>query len=420
MSPASGAPGDEPTRTARPPGGRWAVLSSGGPRVAAYAALALLLVVLPLSGFLFGSGGVLFQNWNWSISPARIVPAPSVLDPYLWNPAGPDAAGYTRAITAWPPFLLLGATHDPFAIERAYLAFVYLVEFGLAFIGGTLLLRLVPELPRGATREALRMAFIGASFVNPAALQWEAGVVVPFLWGSSLIAIALLATLRVTRSGDLRSALLAGVSLGVGATLDPRILAWGALGMGIVLAIEAVRLRGVARMVRPVGVAAVGALPGALLTAFAYVWTGAIEGAPIRSGTYDAIATASTNSGPLRVLELLGFNISGLTYAPPTVLGAALHGSNTSLLGVPPFLWLDGSLAGSLWLFLIAVPPVLAFGALLDRRQRALALPLAAVALASGLLAMGTQAPSDALVQGEVALGGIQFAGFGSVVQTIV
>ena len=398
----------------------WPSLPRVGRRHLAYLGLLLVLVLVPTASFLFGSGVVIFQNWDWAVSSRQVYPSPSVINALLWTNSGPDASGYTRALTSWPPFLLLAITHDPFILERAFFIFVYAANFVLAFGAGTLLLRLLEGRVDPARREWVRAFFIVIMFVNPAALQWEAGVLVPFLWGTSLISIAILASLLAVRRHSFRYGLMAGLALGLGATLDPRILIWGELGVLLVLAVEVVRVRCAGAVARALIGDAIGALPGALLTYFAYAWTGATTGTPIHSGTYAAIQAASSNASPMKVLELLGYDISGITYASP--VGAWFSGplGQVATRGHPAFLVADNSVITVVWVLALVAIPLAAFGSLLSRRSQPLALPLAPVALVAALLAMGTSGPFTTVPRWESDLGGIHAGGIGLIADTVV
>ncbi len=407
-----------------PPTTRPRVPSTGGARHRSvgvgYLGLGVLLILAPIAGFLFRPGILIYQNWAWSITGRQVVPAPSVLDAYLWTNNGPDASGFTRSITDWPPFLLLSVTHDPAVLERAFFLYAYAIEFGLALIAASLFLRLISDRVAASRREGYRALLTVLFFVNPAALQWESGVAIPFLWGSTLIAIALLATLLALRAHPVRYGLGAGLALGIGATLDPRILVWGELGVVLILVTEGARLRSVLRPARVLAANAVAALPGALLTFFAYAFSGATQGSPIHSGSYAAIQAASSNAGPLNVLELMGYNISGITYASP--VGAWFSGAvgQASTWGHPPFAIVDGSAVTALWLFALIAVPVAGFASLVFRTVQRETVPLGVVALTSALLAMGTAGPIAFIPVWESGLGSVHSGGVGLIAETVV
>lgn len=399
---------------------KWLCLGPGGIRlrwvVCLHFMAFVILVILALRDFLFGQGYVIYHNIVWPIAFSPQTPINSVYSPYLWTNAGPDAGGYTRSVTDAPAIWFGYLFQSPLITQKSFAIYAYLVEYVLSFVAATLFLEWFPTRTTGFYRETLRLGFIALNFVNPAALQWEAGWLLPFFWSVPILEIAFIASLLAIRSKSPRLAVVAGLALGAGATLDPRIFVLGWLTilflyLGVLIFIRR-ELFVFGRFI----LTSLAAVPGALLTVAAYVWAGE-AGAPLRPATVASLTGLSSNAGPLRVFELLGYFISEITYAPPTIYAYGSPGSLPSL-GNPTYMVLPPDPVTFIWLLALGALPVLAFSSLLFRSELARSLPFAVSALAAILFATGTTLNVPGLVSAEVSLGSAPFVG--SVWQTVI
>jgi|GEM_PF-2917266 len=378
--------------------------------------IAVDLVLLALGPFLFGSGFIIYHNLAWPIDRGSLVPINSVYVPGMWTSNGADPGGYLRSLVDAPAIWIGGATGDPLTTEKVFLAYAYLGGYALAFVAATLFFHWFPSHLTGARREVARIGVVLLFFVNPAAIQWAAGDLIPFLWGAAILDIAILATLLGFRTPGLRYAAVAGLALGFGCLLDPRLLVWGGISVlalyGFALVVRTDRLRSIVAAATTV----VFALPAAALTYYAYAWAG-LNGTPVRPANASLLAWLSTNADPLRVFELLGYFITEVTYAPPSIYAYGSPGAVASL-GSPTYLLAPVDPVTAVWLLALAALPILAFSALLYRSERRYALPFGVLALAAIAFSAGPRLPVPGAVALEVALGTLPI--IGSAWQTVV
>jgi len=381
-----------------------------------YALLGFVLIVLPERDFLFGSGYLLYHNWPWPVGTHLAPQVQGVYSPTPWAPIGPDPAGYTRSIFDWPAILIGGLLPSTIDAEKAFVLYVFLIAFLLAFAAGTLFARLYGFRRRTVQSEATRALFITLIFVNPASLQWEAGMLVPFFWGVPLLSAIILATLLGVQGRGLRYFAIAGLLLGVSATLDPRLYIGGfasivVIGLGA-LTFRRNRLATLRRFGILVGVS----LPLAIWTYISYALAGAGFGGTARGASYASIAGLSTNSQPFNVFSLLGYYISEITYSSPSVLWNRGGIGSLPTVGNPPFALALTDPASMLWILALAAIPIVAFSSLLPTRSRRTALPFGLIAIGSIIVAVGSTLPVACCVGLEVGLGNLPTVG--SIFQT--
>lgn len=385
-----------------------------------HAVLFAAIAYIALREFLTSSGVLLYQNFSWPISATGLHSIAGVWNPGFLTNVGPDPEGFARSVSNWPIFVFASLAPSPGFLERAFLIYVFLVTYVLTAVAAWLFTVYAGITCSGVKGIAAQLGFVGISFVNVASLQWQAGLAQPFLWGVPLIEIALFSTLLVLRARGPHFALLSGISLGWGATLDPRIFVWGFEGVLVLIVVYATyagRLslfRGLRRLLPWL---AVGSAPGVALTLVAYSMAGAAGAHPITSASISSIQYFSSNSSPLVTLELLGYRWSSITYAPPSV---AWLGSLSSMrtLGTSPYLLNPAGFVTALWVLSLATLPIVAYGSLLSQRYRRLVVPFACVSLFASMLAMGSQFPLPGLTEGEVALGSVPYVG--SIWQTVI
>jgi hypothetical protein len=377
------------------------------------------LTSLSLYRFLVTPGLVIFQNWTWPIGPAAPTSFTAVYDPYIITNSGLDASGYTRTLTNWPVFVLSGYINSTTFLERLYVVFAYAVEYVLALIAANLLLRVLRTPRKSPKANWLGLLVVVLFFCNPAALQWESGLLIPFFWGAPLLLAISLAGVLSFREGGYEYALLAGIGVGVAATLDPRFVVWA---IGLWLASAAVYLLCGARFTKVAAatiVAGAVALPGVLLTLFAYNWVGGSAGSSVRGSTISSLTTFSSNATLPRTFELLGYYITGIYYSPPSILSQASPGTLPSV-GSPAYMLVPGDFLSSAWAVSLVVLPVLAFAVLLFKRFRPLSIFMVVIALVSLSSATGTNAPFSPIASAEVAIGQLPLGELSTIWQTTI
>lgn len=371
--------------------------------------LFLALLFGSIRNLLIGGTIVSYRDWVWPPAAPTNGIYFSVYDPTFWAGVGADPGGYTRAALTWPVFEILRGA-PALEVEQAFFVFIFAVAFCLALVAARLFLKIAFPHSSWTARLGLSALFVALSFLNPVSLQWEAGAYFTLLWGISLIEIALFSTILGFRGRETRFWFLAGLSLGVGALLDPRIVFWGLLPIVAYLAYECVVAKSLRRIVRQALVGLAAALPCLAVTTWAYAWAGATSSQPIRTATWASLEFASSNGSTLNVMSMLGFWWSSLTYAPPGIAGIQALGQLVTI-GSPPFsVSLEGPI-DAVWsgaffglLFVACLP-------LLRRRPRPIAVLFAGTALVSMALAAGTQRPFEVIAAAEVWLGGLPWIG---------
>jgi len=395
--------------------------SSTGRRLLVFLAHALLLVVLTLAAlwtFLSQPGWALFQNWSWPISSQHIVPVVGVYNPYLWSNLVPDPEGFTRAITDWPIFIGSSLGVSTQLQERLFFVFSFVVAYGISFAAATRLVQVLGVIGFPVKREVTRILCIFLFFVNPAALQWLAGGASTFVWGAPLLCLILLDVILASKRWAAKYAAEAGFALGVASLLDPRLFVWGLLSMLVILLIQLLGgtpwRRGGAFLVR----ASIVASPLVLIAWYAYSWGNAVQ-VSIHYASYSTIASYSSDSGLFYTLELMGYSITSIFYASPSVLQAA---GTTALtpIGSPAFMLGGGDPLSLTWMLSLVTVPFLAFSSLLFRKPRSLVIPLVLVALLSISSAAGTNSPFQVVPELEVLIGQAHAGQIDSVWQTVI
>lgn len=395
------------------------VWGAGG-RLIAHLALFSLILIASVRAFLFGSGLVIYQNWSWPISDGHVVPALGVFNPSLWGNTGPDAAGFTRVASDWPPFMIAYVSHSTRLLEVGVFVWEYALTYAVAFVAAMLFLRLFFPDVGGASKEYVRAGFILLFFINPAALQWESGALFSFQVGAPLLCVVLLATQLWIKDGSARLACVAGLALGLSATLDPRLAVWGAFGVLVLVLLGLLTRRQWRATFRNTVWLGLAAAPGLLATYYAYAWADTLSGPPVGPLSLASLNYFSSNSGGLQVLELMGYYITGVYYAPPSVYGYQSQLGSLATLGHPGYAVVTPDLVFGIWSVTLVALPVLVFASLLFRRYLDRTLPLAAVLLASLTSAAGTKPGGYPTAVLEVTIARVHLGGFQSVWQTVV
>lgn len=406
---------DPPRRQSRF-AGTWRSLTNS-PQIWPHLLLLPALILSSLWSLIAYRGIVLFQNWSWPIggSPYQVL---GVYNPGIWSLSGPDVAGFTRSATDWPVFLTANAIGLPsFLTERLVIVYSFVGAYILGYLAATLLLRFAFPHLGSSRREGLRIVFILLMFVNPAALQWEAGILIPFLWGVPLLIIAVLCWLFAFRLASYKYAAFSGLALGLGATLDPRLAIWGFAAVGLIglgqILFNSGRVRTILRGIA----AAAAALPGLGLTLYAYSWAG-VGTSPVHPASLAAMAAVSGNATPLNVMELLGYYISGIAYAPPVLALGQQNLGALQPLGSPPYGLVDSQFLSALWLLSLVAIPLVAWSSFLYRRYRTVSLPFGIVALLAMTSAASVQLRYSPVPTAETFLGQFLPGTLGAVLQT--
>lgn len=372
------------------------------------------LVVASTRVYLGSGGFLIFQNWTWPIAYPDAVGVQSTFSPTGWTPTGPDPIGFSRSWISWPVLISSELGLSSPQVELFFICYAFGVAFLLCQLAARLFTRYVGVATGTQGGMFLEVLVIILFFINPAALQWEAGLAFPFLWGAPMLTAAWLCVLLGLRSNDFRFELISGLLTGAAATMDPRLFVWGLLGTTLIVGGVILSRRKSVVIVRYLVILG-SSLPGALYTYFAYEWSGTSLGA-IRSASAQSIAFFSGNSSPSQVFELMGYWWSSITYAPPSILGAG-NLSALSTVGQPPYALADPGLIQVIWLLSLGTLPLLAFLSLLLKGTKTLALPFGGLSLAFLALAMGSQMTIPNLVYAEALL--FELPGIGSIAQVV-
>lgn len=375
------------------------------------------LTVGALHGFLFRPGLVIFQNWIWPIDSDHILPVGAAFSPYIWTNSGIDPAAYTRSLTNWPVFALTVFKPSTELLERLYVVYAFGIDYVLAFVAATFLQRLLVSVRSSLSSEYFRVTVIVLFLINPAALQWESGLLMGLFWGAPLLLAIGLSAILAVRQQKLAYAVIAGLGLGWGATLDPRLAIWGGGIVGVALFLELLGNAGLKRVLTTLGAIAAAALPGIGLTLFAYGYgAGAVS---LRTASIESLTVFSSNASLPQTFNLLGYYITGIFYAPPSITVAGSPGTLPSF-GNPAFMLLPPDFITPIWRISLVALPVLAFSGLLIRRFRPVSLFLALTALVGLAFASGSNPPFLWLAQAEVHIGSALPGLLSSVWQTTV
>ena len=367
------------------------------------------LILLAMRAYLVGGGILIYQNWGWPLGTPDSFQVYGVYSPHFWTNFGYDPWGYTKSFATWPIALGYWFGLGSADVERVFVVFAWGVEYALAYGASRLLIRYLNWTRTFPRSELYSLLFVALTFVNPAAIQWEAGVEFPFLWGATLLEIAVLLTLLSFRDKRLSFGVLIGLDLGVCAALDPRLFIWGA-GLLLLLALASIVTQGevAAHKLKLICIAFAFSLPGVVLTAYAYSLANYAM-IPLKASDFGVLQLYSSNSSPLNVLSLLGYWWSSITYGPPSILQANVGVLPTS--GIPPYMIDTGGMSLGLWQLSLTLTPILAFGSLISRKYARQALPFAVIALIGATFSMGTQAPLGLAIPIDLTLGELPFVG---------
>lgn len=377
------------------------------------------IVLVGLYRFLFSPGVVDFQNWLWPLSSTHLLPVSAAYNPYIWSNSSLDPAGYTRVLTNWPVFLSTPLLPNVAILERVYVVYAFAVEYILAYIAATLVMRVMGRQLIGARANQFRLLIVLLFFWNPAALQWESGLLVSLFWGAPLLLIIACCSVLSVEGADLRYAAILGLSIGFGATWDPRLALWGMGATVVGFAFAVLGARRIMPVVRAAVTSILASAPGVLISAFAYEWAGGASNRSIRLATYTSLEQLSTNSTLPRTLELTGYYITGIFYSPPSIEWAGSIGA-LPVQGHPAALILPNGALTFLWLIGLASLPILAFGSLLFLRARKVTTYFATLALVGIGLASGTNAPFQTVASAEVSIGRLPIGVLSAIWQTTI
>lgn len=385
--------------------------------IGAHTLLLILLTTLALRDYILNPGFLIYRDWVWPVSLTDFNSAFAVFSPNLWTNVGPDAAGFTRSMLTWPVmmFAYFGASSQE--LEEAFLLYIFTIGYILAYLAGRFAVSWVRPDFSGLRRECFITVFIVLAFVNPAALQWEAGVYFTFLWGVPLLVIAFSAILISVRSNHWRYSVISGIALGIGAILDPRIFIWGTSAICFLVLGGLFYLRPRLRLLRNLGVVLASSLPSVLLTLYAYSWGGYLGGQAFRGNSLASLNYFSSNAGPFFSVILTNYWWTVITYTPP-YLSSAIRIGGVLTLGSPPVYAVTPGAFFTIWFLALCAFPALAFGSLLTRRVHGRVMPFAVVAVITILFSMGAASPTlGALPTIEIWLG--KLPAIGGIMQTV-
>jgi len=380
--------------------------------IALYSLLFAILVFGALRSYLSSDGFLIYRDWVWPISFSHTTQIVNIYDPGLWSNAGPDPEGFTRSATSWPIAWLQFAGWSPGSVEKVFVVYFYAVDFALTFAAATLFVRWAAQGSSVVGRELLRVAFIVVSFVNPAALQWQAGLYYTAMWSVPILEIICFAALLSPRLISYRLPILAGLLLGIGATLDPRIWFWGFVVAVVLFFAVALRQAHYWPVIRKGVTLVLCSAPGLGMTLFSYYWSGLLE-TPVRANSVTTLTMVSSNAGPANILQLLGYWWSLMTYAPP---GTSILSPQQGFLptaGSPAYMVIPSGAITGLWLLALALVPILAVIGLLNRKTRSFAIPFTGIALLGIAFAIGTNPPMNFVATSTVSAGKIPVIGPG-------
>jgi hypothetical protein len=359
---------------------RWSIVSC--------VMLSLMLTVVSIRDFLFGSGFFEYADQQWA-------PNGSVYPTGYFAPTPLTSTGYfyplqfTRDFIAWPLGIFHSLGLDSLLQEKLFYLYSFCLFVVLSYILSALIvrytLRVLRAYPAFWKQEVVRVFITIMMFTNLyfLYLNVDGGTVT-----TSLVAIFLgISLVFLVAEPDFGKALSVTVILNsLGFLLDPSNAITVVLTIGVALLLRSVMNRGSLRtLVIQFGELVVGF--GGTLLFLLYLFYPTLGAGPlssdfpVRAFNLASIQYFAMNTTLANVLRFTGYSWTTLTFAPPAILGYS--GAFQSLPGQqsPATVLLLPDAISQAWLLSLFAPVAIALSSLAVRRLRRITLPFAGILL---------------------------------------
>jgi hypothetical protein len=348
------------------------------------ASVTILLILSSIGTFLFGHGYYDYADQTWpfasGVEPSGIFGSSIVVNQYE------TPLQFTRDVVTWPYVGFIHLTSSPLVQEKAFVVYACLMFIVLTYFVSEYLVRLIDKSRAPPLtffeREALKGFVVVFAFSDFSSMNTN--VDGGFLFDGfivMLICASLVCSVLSTRTW--RAAAFISVAVSISLLLDPAYypIFIIALAVGNVLhGLTSRRLIAQIKLVAGVFTLTLPVLGFMLLTIHeTFATGGSALNYRVLSGA--GVLAASDNLSMMNVVRLLGYSWSGMTFAPPSVLGVGASINSLPGSGSPTQILATQGSISFVWVLLTVLAPLLAFSALLFGKYRQLALPFASVSL---------------------------------------
>ena len=363
----------------------------------------LALTVVSLRDFIFGDGYYQYADQKWPLSQALLPFGLVGNGGFNYHTGAFDTFGFTRLIVDWPYFILNGVAPTSIVSEKLFVVYLFVVLLVSAYLlmgkVVTVTVRLLRTSLSTLEREGLKLTGVFFAFANLTMINLNADLSA----GTDSLIILMLGLVLLTvvsESSPVRIGVVSGLATAITALLDPDYVFAVALVLVLALLLKRWPIRGPQQTVKAIGVAISVALPALIfVTLLVRASQPTYPDVLYRSLSLPTLQYESRFLTPLNSVQLLGYEWSLVSFAPPSIL------TTTASIPALPYAYdqvlLPSGLTTQAWLASLLAPLALSASTLLSRRLRPLALPaMIVVPLCVVLTQYAQNPPLYALVLG--------------------